>query len=144
MAESQGMAARSPAAQRPGTAASDLDLDLAGELARTVELDRLVRLLRRRALVPQTVIAEATGASLRAVRNWEDGARARRIYDDRVRALAAAAGEISSTVTPRGISQWLVARNRLLDDRRPVEALAASDFDAVLRAARLFADGSYA
>ena len=138
------MAVRSPVTQRLYAAASGLDLDLADELARTIELDRLVRLLRRRALVPQTVIAEATGASLRAVRNWEDGAKARRVYDDRVRALAAVVGEISSTVTPRGISQWLVARNRRLDDRRPVEALAASDFDAVLRAARLFADGSYA
>jgi len=138
------MAVRSPAAQRSNATASGLDLDLADELARTVELDRLVRLLRRRALVPQTVIAEATGASLRAVRNWEDGARARRVYDDRVRALAAAVGEISSTVTPRGISQWLVARNRLLDGRRPVEALATDDFDAALTAARSFADASYA
>src|SRR5687768_18402927 len=98
------MPVRSAAARRseptddvgPGVAAG-LDLDLADDLGRTVELDRLVRLLRRRALIPQTVIAEATGASLRAVRNWEDGARARRVYDDRVRALAAAVGEVSST-----------------------------------------------
>lgn len=140
------MLARPPATapDRADATPPALDLELAAELARTVELDRLVRLLRCRASIPQTVIAEATGASLRAVRNWEDGAKARRVYDDRARALAEVVGEISSTVTPRGISQWLVARNRALDGRRPVELIAADDFDTVMAAARAFAEGSYA
>lgn len=123
-------------------ASSDLDTALADDLVRTVELARLVQLLRQRALVPQTTIAEATRASLRAVRNWEDGARARRVYDDRLRVLAEVVGEIASTVTPRGIGQWLVARNRALDGRRPVELIAGDEFDAVVSAARSFADGS--
>lgn len=50
---------------------------------------------------------------------------------------------LADTLTPTGIEQWMHARNRLLDGRRPIEALDEGDNQAVEAAARAFVDGSY-
>lgn len=123
---------------------ADLDLALAEDLARTVEADRLVRLLMDRGLLTQTTIADATGAAVRSVRNWASGAQLRQQFDDRLRVLAEVIGMLSTTVTPRGFGQWLNARNRMLDGGRPVEAISADEFDAVRRAARKISGGAHA
>jgi hypothetical protein len=50
---------------------------------------------------------------------------------------------LSDSLTPRGIGQWLHARNRLLGGRRPIEVIAQEDFDSVRSAAEAFIEGSY-
>jgi len=50
---------------------------------------------------------------------------------------------LSDSLTPRGVGRWLHAKNRLLDDERPVDLLANDRFDDVRRAAEAFIDGAY-
>jgi len=53
---------------------------------------------------------------------------------------------LSDSLTERGIAQWLDARNRVLNDRRPRDLLADGtdkSLEAVLRAARSFVAGDY-
>lgn len=104
-----------------------------------------MRLLRGRARLTQQVIATATGASLRSVRNWELlGVQLRRRHDDRLRYLADVVAVLSGTLTPRGVSQWLNAQNRNLASARPVDLLADDERAVVLDAARALVGDSVA
>ena len=50
---------------------------------------------------------------------------------------------LSDSLTPRGVGQWLHAKNRLLDGERPVDLLAEDHYEKVRSAAEAFVDGSY-
>jgi hypothetical protein len=51
---------------------------------------------------------------------------------------------LEDTLTPRGVGQWLQARNRVLGDgRRPIEVLATGDVEAVRTAAMAYLEGTY-
>ncbi|HEV3112633.1 MAG TPA: hypothetical protein VGY99_19265 [Candidatus Binataceae bacterium] len=50
---------------------------------------------------------------------------------------------MEETLTPAVIEQWLTARNRLLDSRRPIDVLAQEDAKAVLEAALAYVEGAY-
>jgi hypothetical protein len=50
---------------------------------------------------------------------------------------------LSDSLTPRGVGQWLHARNRLLGGSRPIEALHDGRLIEVDRAAQAFIDGAY-
>lgn len=49
---------------------------------------------------------------------------------------------LSDSLTPRGVGQWLHARNRLLEGERPIDLLAADRFDEVRGDAKSFIDGA--
>jgi broad specificity phosphatase PhoE len=49
---------------------------------------------------------------------------------------------LSDSLTPRGVAQWLRARNRLLDRERPIDLLAAGEVERVRRAADAFIEGA--
>ena len=48
-----------------------------------------------------------------------------------------------AAVAPRGVGQWLHAKNRLLDGERPVDLLAEDHYEEVRSAAEAFVGGSY-
>lgn len=135
--------ARTVGAQREQT--SQLDDDLERDLRRAVEAQDVLRLLRGRARLTQEAIATATSTSLRSVRNWERQAvRLQQRNDDRLRYFAEVVAVLSGTLTPRGIGQWLHARNRTLNGRRPIELVATDTRDRVLNAATDLVGGGLA
>ena len=50
---------------------------------------------------------------------------------------------LSDSLTPRGVGQWLHARNRLLAGERPLDVLVDGRYGEVRDAAQAFVDGAY-
>jgi IS5 family transposase len=50
---------------------------------------------------------------------------------------------LSDSLTPRGVGQWLHAKNRLLGGHRAIDLLADGNVDEVRLAARAFIEGAY-
>ncbi len=90
-------------------------------------------------------LATATGASTRTVRRWlaEDVEDPQARYAERIDDLRAIINELEDSLTPKGIRQWLNARNRSLAGARPIDSLSRGDFDQAHRAAQAFAEGYY-
>lgn len=112
------------------------------DLARAVEAGAVVRALENLGLT-QKSLAWATRANERSVRNWRTTSAIRPEFDVRLREVQEIALLFEDTLTPRGISQWFTARNRLIGGRRPVDALRAGEVDAVRQAAVSYAEGGY-
>ena len=110
-------------------------------LERAVEAPEIVRALRPYGLT-QAEVGSVTGVSDRAVRAWATSTIRPERYD-RLAELRDLVALLSDSLTSRGVSQWLHARNRTLDDARPIEAITAGRLDDVRRAAQAFVDGSY-
>jgi IS5 family transposase len=49
---------------------------------------------------------------------------------------------LSDSLTPRGVGQWLHAKNRLLGGHRAIDLLADGNVDEVRLAARAFIEGA--
>lgn len=113
----------------------------AGVLERAVEAPEIVRALKPYGLT-QGDIAAATGVTDRAVRGWQTSSIRPERYD-RLSDLRDIVLLLSESLTPRGVGQWLHARNRLLSGERPVELLKAGKVEEVRQAAAAFTDGSY-
>ena len=114
---------------------------MAPTLDRAVEANEIVDALKPFG-VTQVDIAAVTHVSDRAVRGW----RTNDIRPDRYDRLAQLRDLVlllSDSLTPRGVGQWLHARNRILHGRRPVELLAEDRYDDVRAAAEAFIDGAY-
>jgi hypothetical protein len=110
-------------------------------LERAVEATEIVDALKLFG-VSQGDVANVTHVTDRAVRAWRSGD----IRPDRYDLLAQLRDLVlllSDSLTPRGVGQWLHAKNRLLDGERPVDLLAEDRFEEVRRAAESFIDGSY-
>lgn len=114
----------------------------AKNLDRAVEAGDVVLRLRDYGLT-QASIARATGATIRTVRNWQETSAIRPRNDERLRELREIVLLLRETLTPRGVGQWLNARNRLLGGRRPIELLAESRSKAVRDAANAYVEGAY-
>jgi len=91
----------------------------------------------------QKSLAWATRANERSVRNWRTTSAIRPEFDERLREVQEIALLLQDALTPRGITQWFTARNRLLDGRRPVDALREADVDHVRQAAVSYVAGGY-
>ena len=104
-----------------------------------------VRYLRRQVGLTEVDLADGTGASTRTVRRWiaaratQPQARYARPIDD----LKTIVDELHDSLTPRGIRQWLRARNRYLGGARPIDELRGGHFDRVRQAAQAFSEGHY-
>lgn len=92
--------------------------------------------------VTQTAVAGVVGVSPRAVRGWSRSVVRPDRYD-RLAGLRDLVVLLSDSLTPRGVAQWLHARNRLLGDARPVDLLTQGRLDEVRQAAQAFIDGAY-
>jgi uncharacterized protein (DUF2384 family) len=111
-------------------------------IERAVEPEEIIQALKRFG-VSQLDIAAATQVSDRAVRAWTRAGGIRPAPYTRLTELRDVVLTLRDTLTARGVGQWLHARNRMLDARRPIDVLAAGDYDEVQRAAEAFVDGTY-
>jgi Protein of unknown function (DUF2384) len=112
------------------------------DLKRAVAANDIVHALARIGFT-QKQIATATGATDRSVRNWAATGAIRPAYDERIRELSELSLLLSETATPRGVTQWLNARNRLLDNERPVDLIARGEAGRVRAVAEAFVEGTY-
>ncbi len=110
-------------------------------LDRAVEASEIVDALKAFG-VTQGEVASVAGVSDRAVRGWRQSAIKTENYE-RLAELRDLVLLLSDSLTPRGVSQWLLARNRLLQGQRPIDLLAIGEFEAVRRSAEAFVEGSY-
>lgn len=110
-------------------------------LDRAVEASEIVEALKAFG-VTQLDVAAVTKVSDRAVRGWRTSDIRPERYD-RLAQLRDLVLLLSDSLTPRGVGQWLHAKNRLLDGRRPLDLLAEDLHDDVRSAAEAFVDGAY-
>ena len=89
----------------------------------------------------QKEIAKAAGASDRSVRNWAATGAIRPQFNDRIRELFQMSLLLSDSLTWRGVTQWMSARNRLLDDQRPIDLIAHDETGTRPRRGRGFPRG---
>jgi hypothetical protein len=92
--------------------------------------------------LPARVISEATGANIRTVERWRAGSVPRRhAYRLRLDDLAAVMSLLGEAMAPRARQAWLTSRSGHLGWQRPVDLLAAGEFDRVRGAALAYAGG---
>lgn len=111
-------------------------------LEHAVEVRDVARELRQHGLT-QAAIALATGAAERSVRNWERTSAIRPRSEMRLRELQEIVLLLKETLSPRGVGQWLRARNRVLGGRRPIDMIAAGKVEGVRAAAKAYVEGGY-
>src|SRR5271157_3033467 len=111
------------------------------DLERAVEAPEIVRALKGYGLTQQEIGAIA-GVSDRAVRQWSQAGIKPDRYD-RLTEVREIALLLSDSLSPRGVGQWLHAKNRLLHGERAIELLAKGKVDEVRLAAKAFIDGAY-
>ena len=92
--------------------------------------------------LPARVVSEATGANQRTVERWRAGIGPRRTeYRVRLDDLAAVLEILGPQMGPRAWQAWLTGRSAHLGWQRPVELLAAGEFEQVRGAALAYAAG---
>ena len=92
--------------------------------------------------VPSRILADVTGAAQRSVERWRAGVVPRRhAYIQRLDDLSAVLELLGPSMTSRGKGAWLTSRNAHLGFQRPVDALAAGEFERVRGAARAYVEG---
>lgn len=106
----------------------------------TVQAAPPLRLVR---LFPARFMARATGASIRTAERWRIGQRPQARFRDRMGELQAVLDVLGRGMTDPAKRDWLEAPNALLAWDRPVDRLAAGDFDAVRAAAESYGVGDY-
>ncbi len=114
---------------------------MASTLDRAVEASEIVEALKPFGIT-QVDVAAVTHVSDRAVRGWKTSDIRPERYD-RLAELRDLVVLLSDSLTPRGVGQWIHAKNRLLESERPVDLLADEQFDEVREAAESFIDGAY-
>lgn len=114
---------------------------MASVLERAIEAPEIVKALRTYG-VTQNDVASVTGVTDRAVRGWTTSDIRPERYD-RLADLRDLVLLLSDSLSPRGVGQWLHARNRLLGGGRPFEALHDGRLEEVRQAAQAFIDGAY-
>ena len=92
--------------------------------------------------VKQGDVATVVQVTDRAVRGWRSGNISSARYD-RLTDLRDLVALLSDSLTPRGVGQWLHARNRLLEGERPIELLGHGQAARVQQAAQAFVQGTY-
>ena len=111
------------------------------QLQRAVEASEIVDALKPFG-VKQGDVATVVQVTDRAVRGWRSGNITRARYD-RLTELRDLAALLSDSLTPRGVGQWLHARNRLLEGERPIDVLGRGETSRVQQAADAFVQGTY-
>ncbi len=123
-----------PARKRPPTPGQVLE--------HAVEIGKVVSALRPFG-VKQRMIAQATGAAERSVRNWKRTSAIGPTYEKRLRDLQQIVLILDETLILHGVGQWLNAPNRILQHRRPLDVLGEGDAERVRKAALAFVEGVY-
>lgn len=110
-------------------------------LERAVEASEIVSALKAYG-VTQADVAVTVGVSDRAVRGWRESTIRPERYD-RLAELRDLVLLLAESLTPRGVNQWLHARNRLLEGRRPLDLIRDGELESARKAAEAFIEGSY-
>ena len=105
---------------------------------RAVPGPRLVRLF------PARFMARATGANVRTAERWRTGQAPQARFRHRIGELQAILDLLGRGMSDAAKRDWLEAPNAALGWKRPIERLAAGDFDAVRAAADSYVVGDYA
>ena len=98
------------------------------------------RLIR---LFPARFIARATGANVRTAERWRSGQSPQARFRDRIGELQAVLDMLGRGMSDPAKRAWLETPSPALGWRRPVDRLAAGDFDAVRAAAESYVVGDY-
>lgn len=98
------------------------------------------RLIR---LFPARVLARATGANVRTAERWRSGQSPQARYRDRIDELQAVLDMLGRGMSDPAKRDWLETPNGSLGWRRPIDRLAAGDFDTVRAAAQSYVVGDY-
>ena len=99
---------------------------------------RLVRIF------PARFMARATGANLRTAERWRTGQAPQARFRNRIGELQAILDLLGRGMSDAAKRDWLEAPNAALGWGRPIDRLAAGDFDAVRAAADSYLVGDYA
>ena len=92
--------------------------------------------------VPSSILADVTGAAVRSVERWRAGVIPRRhAYVQRLDDLSAVLELLGPSLSNRGKQAWLTSRSPYLGFQRPVDVLAAGEFERVRAAARSYVEG---
>lgn len=92
--------------------------------------------------LPTRLVSEVTGADRRSVERWRSGVTpSRTAFVRRLDDLAAIVDLLGPAMSARGKAAWLTARSPFLGWQRPVDVLAAGEFDRARDAARAYAAG---
>ena len=92
--------------------------------------------------VPSRILADVTGAAVRSVERWRAGVVPRRhAYVQRLDDLSAVMDLLGPSMSNRAKQAWLTSRSAYLGFQRPVDVLAAGEFDRVRGAARAYVSG---
>jgi|GEM_PF-1536391 len=95
-------------------------------------------------IFPARVIARATGADVRTAERWRAGQSPQRRYRERMYELQAVLDTLGRGMTPEGKQAWLEAPSAFLAWRRPIDRLAAGEFERVRAAAESYLVGDFA
>ncbi len=92
--------------------------------------------------LPVRLVSTLTGADVRSVERWRTGTEPRRTaFVRRLDDLAAVLEILGPSMTDKGKRAWLTSRSAYLGMARPLDLLAAGDFDQVAGAARAYSSG---
>lgn len=94
-------------------------------------------------MFPARLLARATGANIRTAERWRAGQSPRPRYLDRMYELQAILDLLGREMEPAAKRAWLEAPSPALGWRRPVDRIAAGDFDAVRAAAESYLVGDF-
>ena len=94
-------------------------------------------------LFPARFIARATGANVRTAERWRGGQSPQARFRDRIGELQAVLDQLGRGMTDAAKRAWLEAPNAAVGWQRPIDRLAAGDFDAVRAAAESYVVGDY-
>jgi len=115
---------------------------MAKDLASLVDPSEIVKVLGR--YLPQRAIAEGARVSERTVRTWsKKSVPVREGNYVSLTAVRDVVAELQDSLTETGVRQWMLARNRILDGKTPIEVLREGHPEAVLRAAKAYGEGVY-
>ena len=92
--------------------------------------------------LPVRLVSTLTGADVRSVERWRTGTAPRRTaFVRRLDDLAAVLELLGPAMTDKGKQAWLTSRSAYLGMARPLDLLAAGEFDRVAGAARAYSSG---
>ena len=92
--------------------------------------------------LPVRLVSTLTGADVRSVERWRTGTEPRRTaFVRRLDDLAAVLEILGPSMTNKGKGAWLTSRSAYLGMARPLDLLAAGEFERVAGAARAYSSG---
>ena len=124
------------------TGATNAVAQLFGGTRRPVETPEVVTALESIGFT-QKQIARSAGASDRSVRNWAKTGSIRSDFNERIRELFEISLLLSDSLTGRGVTQWVSAKNVLLGNQRPIDLIAKDQSDQVRDAVEAYLEGVY-